>query len=544
MNRHRTIGKKDNQLTKRNFLVTIAINEYKHFVHLNNAIKDVEEITDVLIQLYQFDKQEIFKLHNEEATEKNIYELFRMLVKEVNEQDNLAIFYSGHGYFDPEFDEGYWIPVDGQEDDISDYISNGNIINALRKVKAHHLLLVIDSCFSGSLVSRLRSSQTSEQYPSRRVFASGRQEVVEDGMPGENSPFAKGIINFLRYNSEKYVNTTSLIEHVKRFVENNSKQTPVDGRIPNSKDDGGEFIFHRRLSEEELWVKALEKNTLDSYQEYLDVFPEGQYTDTAFQNIEKIKEEEAWKKAVSNGTPNDFKNFIKNFPLSAHFEDAEIKLLESEEAIKLQQRRAAELAKQGEEELKLREKFRSLTHEGDALFMAGNYAFAQTKYWHSLEFYIQGFVPDREYIDKKIKECNDNQLFVEYKTDGIRAFNNKNWELAVQNLALAQKYYIQINGKDDEQIAKLLSAASQLPFIQKSVSVRPGKKRALHPPKIQVNPQTKEIKKTTVASKIQNKTAGPITIHPPKGKKRNYNGLVVGIIVFAIIVFLFLLLIH
>src|SRR5262249_27623389 len=47
------------------------------------------------------------------------------------------IFYAGHGYWDRERSQGYWLPSDAQNGNHSNWISNGDIRDAIRAIAAH-----------------------------------------------------------------------------------------------------------------------------------------------------------------------------------------------------------------------------------------------------------------------------------------------------------------------------------------------------------------------------------------------------------------------
>ncbi|MBK9013904.1 MAG: caspase family protein [Saprospiraceae bacterium] len=185
----------------KNYLLTIAIDKYQHWNHLNNAVKDVKDFTTILQTFYQFEEDYTLRLHNEDATEDNIRLKMKELKKKVSKEDNLVIYFSGHGHFDEESNLGYWVPVGGEKEKESTYISTADIVHFLNQIDSLHLLVIVDSCFSGTLITQHRSKATAvreERFASRRIFASGRSEVVDDGAPGDNSPFAKGLISFLK----------------------------------------------------------------------------------------------------------------------------------------------------------------------------------------------------------------------------------------------------------------------------------------------------------------------------------------------------------
>ncbi|RME97804.1 MAG: caspase family protein, partial [Bacteroidetes bacterium] len=244
------------QTSGKNYLLAIGIDAYQHWQPLANAVKDAQEFVQVLTTQYQFEESEVFTLYNEAATEANIYQAIREMKHRLQPQDSLVVYYSGHGHYDEDFDEGYWIPVDARPDDESDFISNANIVKRLNALDTQHTLLIVDSCFSGSLVVRKRNVFPDEKFKSRRILASGRHETVSDGKKGENSPFAAGLLTVLRKNTTPKVDTTSVIRYVKDYVYGKAKQHPVDGRIQNSADEGGEFVFHLRKDEEAVWQEV------------------------------------------------------------------------------------------------------------------------------------------------------------------------------------------------------------------------------------------------------------------------------------------------
>jgi len=135
-----------------NFLFAIGINQYHHFPKLNNAVKDVLSLSEILMAKYSFSQDKIVLLLDEEATRNNILDFFRRIIKTVNNEDNVIIFFSGHGLYDNVLDEGYWLPVEARQDNVAEFISNTSIAGYIRAMKAKHVFLISDSCFSSHLL--------------------------------------------------------------------------------------------------------------------------------------------------------------------------------------------------------------------------------------------------------------------------------------------------------------------------------------------------------------------------------------------------------
>lgn len=229
----------------KNYLLAIGINEYTHWSRLHNAVRDGSDLKDLLSAEYDFDLQNVYTLFDKSATRENILETLEILQERIGEDDNLLIYYAGHGYYDSQADLGYWVPTEARLNKISDFIRNSTIRDYLATIKSKHILLVADACYAGSLFSSSRGD-IMPNMKSRWAFTSGDIEKVWDGQPGQNSPFARYLLNFLRNNHKKYLPADELISQVKRVVERNTAQTPIGSPLKNVGDEGGVFIFRRK----------------------------------------------------------------------------------------------------------------------------------------------------------------------------------------------------------------------------------------------------------------------------------------------------------
>ncbi len=227
-----------------NYMLVIGVDKYENWGELYNAKKDARDLRNELVSRYDFDHKNITTIFDDKATEKNILGALKDLSKKVKPQDNLLIFYSGHGHFDEELKEGYWVPVDGEVGDVSGYIANSQVQKYLREINTQHTMLIADACFSGSMLSERRGFvENVARFKSRRALVSGRLEVVSDGMRGQNSPFMDAMLTYLRNNSSPVFAASQMEQYVKMTVANNTDQLPQNGAIMNVGDKGGEFVF-------------------------------------------------------------------------------------------------------------------------------------------------------------------------------------------------------------------------------------------------------------------------------------------------------------
>lgn len=238
----------------RSMLLAIGIDRYQHISGLHNAVRDVDYFIEVLTSRYQFDKKCAFKLVNEQATLGNISQKFHYLVGEAKPEDEVLIYFSGHGYFDRSIDRGYWIPYDGKPDETHTLFSNSTLVDFVASIQSMHVVLIVDSCFSGAFFGGVRKFDLSERLssiPSRWVLTSGRNEVVSDGTPGQNSPFAESLIYHLNANEENSFRITELFPRIIEQVGANTEQLPQCEPIRNVGHKGGEFIFRLRGAQTE-----------------------------------------------------------------------------------------------------------------------------------------------------------------------------------------------------------------------------------------------------------------------------------------------------
>lgn len=231
-----------------NYLLIIACDNYSSWKPLVNPVKDAEDLKNTLIKKYNFDFENVFELYNEEVTAAKVREAFEKIKEQGSGNDNLLIYFSGHGYYDPSFDKGYWIPQNGKLGEVSTYIPNSNILNYIKALSHRHIFMIADACFSGAMFADGNRGylEKVEQVQSRWGLSSGNIEYVSDGKEGENSPFAFYLLKFLNDNLKDRFAVSELIQYVKVAVADNTPQTPIGNPLKGVGNEGGEFIFYHR----------------------------------------------------------------------------------------------------------------------------------------------------------------------------------------------------------------------------------------------------------------------------------------------------------
>ncbi|HOW41482.1 MAG TPA: caspase family protein [Bacteroidales bacterium] len=230
----------------------IGVDEYTgDWPPLRNAVNDAKGVAELLSQKYTFTS--LKTMYNKEATRDNILAEFERLMNTVKANDNVFIYYSGHGEYIESMDKGFWVPVDASGKSVSKYISNEDIRSFLSGIPSKHTLLVTDACFSGDIFRGKTMTipyENSTKYyskmyslSSRKALTSGGVEPVMDKGKENHSIFAYYFLQALRNNTEKYIDAGQVFDFLKIPVVNNSMQTPAYSPIRNAGDEGGQFIF-------------------------------------------------------------------------------------------------------------------------------------------------------------------------------------------------------------------------------------------------------------------------------------------------------------
>ncbi len=244
--------------TGTNYALIIGINEYENHPNLKTAVNDADAVAKLLKEKYFFKKENIALLKDREATKDHIMQEFRDLVAtKVKKGDNVFIYYAGHGWFDDILESGYWVTAEATKSPETFLENNAvyKVIAALDKKGVQHVLLVSDSCFSGSFTKDHRAIETDiddryfrEKYgkPSRNILTSGGLEPVEDVGKGGHSIFAYYFLKTLKDNPHPYLSAKQLGVQVEELVTRNSTQTPISKFIHGVGDEGGQFFFINR----------------------------------------------------------------------------------------------------------------------------------------------------------------------------------------------------------------------------------------------------------------------------------------------------------
>ena len=209
--------------------VVIGNNQYQYLPDLQSALTDARAVAEVLSEKYGF---EVTLLEN--ADRYQILSVLNEMRSRLTENDNLLIYYAGHGELDRANERGHWLPVDAELDSSANWISNVQITDILNAMSAKRVLVVADSCYSGALTraaiakldagmsdqARLAWLKAVAAKRARTALTSGGIAPTMDGGGGEHSVFAKAFLDVLQSND-------GLIEGQRLFQEISARVTYI-----------------------------------------------------------------------------------------------------------------------------------------------------------------------------------------------------------------------------------------------------------------------------------------------------------------------------
>lgn len=233
----------------KNYLLVIGVQDYDDpsLNDLNNPVNDGKKLISTLTEGYTFYTENIFFLEN--PTRSDIVTQLDFLSKKINQEDNLLIFYAGHGVWDQTLEKGYWLPKDASKENRANWFSNSLLRDYLSGINSKHTLLVSDACFSGGIFKTREAFNIQKaieelyKLPSRKAMTSGAMNTVPD-----NSVFIEYLTKRLKENQNKTLSAEQLFSSFRIAVINNSpnSQVPLYGDIKETGDEGGDFIFVRK----------------------------------------------------------------------------------------------------------------------------------------------------------------------------------------------------------------------------------------------------------------------------------------------------------
>jgi len=293
--------------------LVIGVSNYDKWPRLPNAVRDAQEVAAKLRQL-GFEVRLVM-----DPTAREMQTLLSELVYDMGREEKRAVlfYYAGHGETETLADGtkmGYLIPTDcpilekNPKGFATHAISMRDIESASLRIRAKHVLMLFDSCFSGSLFALVRAVPhditEKSALPVRQYITAGREdEQVPDksmfkrcfliGLEGDADLTGDGYITGSElgmYLSDKVINYTHRQQH------------PQYGKINNPDLDRGDFIFALKARPEPKRPTALAPS----------ISPREKPKDELELLLRKAKEKGEAERRTTEARGQKFRRFLKD----------------------------------------------------------------------------------------------------------------------------------------------------------------------------------------------------------------------------------------
>ncbi len=256
-------------LYEQSWALIIGIDDYGgQFTRLRNAENDARGVATLLKSVYGFAEDHVCLLLGGQATRDAIMEWLRdRLPERAGPNDRVVIFFAGHGITRESgqgLQRGYLIPYGARRGRYADYVDMVELQDACGWIRAKHILIILDCCFSGIAAVASRAEPAApprdiSEYYLRRITARPAWQVLTAGdtddlaadsgfMPG-HSAFTSALIVGLNgaadQNDDGIITASELAGYVRPEVTaaTQGRQSPFFNYLRGS--GQGDFVFVR-----------------------------------------------------------------------------------------------------------------------------------------------------------------------------------------------------------------------------------------------------------------------------------------------------------
>lgn len=220
-------------IDRKDYALLFATDKYDHWGDLVNPVNDAQTIAKELRERYGFEVEVV-----ENSDQEQVWTKIRdYTTRRYKPQDQLLIFFAGHGQFDETFGEGFVVAKNSLQNDPgkTTYISHARLRSVVNNISCEHILLAMDVCFGGTFDPVIAKSRGNFEvaevsatdylvrklsHKTRRYLTSGGKEYVSDGIAGRHSPFAAKFIETLKTNggSDNILTLMDLVGNMEKLA--------------------------------------------------------------------------------------------------------------------------------------------------------------------------------------------------------------------------------------------------------------------------------------------------------------------------------------
>jgi len=247
----------------RYYALIIGNQNYDQMESLKTPLYDASRAAQLLRDKYGFTVQVI-----QDGTGVAMLEALNALNAVLTDNDNLLIYYAGHGYRlkTATTEAGYWLPRNAERPPNDTFwVPTEQITANIGRLKAKRVLVVADSCYAGLLsddpffftfsnaaqATQAPSAQLLQYRISKRarllIASGGDNPVLDESIDGKNSVFAKTFLDILESN-QNILTSPALFSMVQGRVKTEAAkshfaQQPEMKAIKGAGHEAGDFFF-------------------------------------------------------------------------------------------------------------------------------------------------------------------------------------------------------------------------------------------------------------------------------------------------------------
>jgi len=209
---------------RKDYALIFAVDKYDYWAPLSSPIAGAEALQKILKEDYGF-VTEIVKNPSLRDIRRKLTEYES---KSYASQDQLLVYFAGHGYFDKLMGYGYAVATNSVKNEKKDsYLSLAELRATLNNFKCEHILLVEDVCVADLANTKLTKSDTAKVLTQKvfanklsiktRKFLNNGQREYHSTHSGNLSAFTARLIDALSQGSRKPKTFTGINSNFKNL---------------------------------------------------------------------------------------------------------------------------------------------------------------------------------------------------------------------------------------------------------------------------------------------------------------------------------------
>lgn len=240
------------------FALVIGNGRYDNLPSVPSAEHDAKAMEALLRDQYGFQVTLLLNAKNAQILS-TLYAMSQNLA----ENDNLVVFYAGHGRRDLRNRRGWWLPADAASDDgaKTNWLPNQEVSDRLALIPARHILVLADASYVGDITrgapepepERMSAADwtkyvdSTKRRKARLALSSGADGPLA-GQPGQGSRFTATLISVLQKQRGVFPASRIHREVVDALTADGrvTSAVPTYAPLQSAFHDGVDFLFERK----------------------------------------------------------------------------------------------------------------------------------------------------------------------------------------------------------------------------------------------------------------------------------------------------------